>query len=50
MLVGLLPGLGLVVRREYLGNTIRDPDDIERYLHLDLLAAVPRYEEQTTRW
>ena len=27
-------------------NTIRDPEEIERYLHLDLLAAVPRYEEE----
>ncbi len=32
--------------RDYLGNTIRDPEEIERYLHLDLLAAVPRYEEE----
>ena len=44
LLVGLLLGLGLVLVRDYLGNTIRDPEEIERYLHLDLLAAVPRYE------
>ena len=31
--------------RDYLANTIKDPDEIERYLHLDLLAAVPRYDE-----
>jgi succinoglycan biosynthesis transport protein ExoP len=46
MLLGLLAGLGLVLARDYLGNTIRDPEEIERYLHLDLLAAVPRYEEE----
>ncbi|HSD67099.1 MAG TPA: GNVR domain-containing protein, partial [Vicinamibacteria bacterium] len=46
MLVGLLAGLGLLLARDYLGNTIRDPEEIERYLHLDLLAAVPRYEEE----
>jgi capsular exopolysaccharide synthesis family protein len=46
MLVGLLAGLGLVLARDYLGNTIRDPEEVERYLHLDLLAAVPRYEEE----
>ena len=46
MLLGLLAGLGLVLVRDYLGNTIRDPEEIERYLHLDLLAAVPRYEEE----
>jgi succinoglycan biosynthesis transport protein ExoP len=46
LLLGLLAGLGLVLARDYLGNTIRDPEEIERYLHLDLLAAVPRYEEE----
>jgi succinoglycan biosynthesis transport protein ExoP len=45
MLLGLLAGLGLVLARDYLANTIRDPEEVERYLHLDLLAAVPRYEE-----
>jgi capsular exopolysaccharide synthesis family protein len=47
MLLGLVAGLGLVLGRDYLGNTIRDPEEIERYLHLDLLAAVPRYEDES---
>jgi capsular exopolysaccharide synthesis family protein len=46
MLLGLLAGLGLVLVRDYMANTIRDPEEVERYLHLDLLAAVPRYEEE----
>ncbi len=46
MLLGLIAGLGLVLGRDFLGNTIRDPEEIERYLHLDLLAAVPRYAEE----
>jgi len=46
LLIGLLAGLGLVLARDYLANTIRDPEEIERYLHLDLLAAVPRYEAE----
>ena len=41
---GLALGLGLVLLRDFLSNTIRDPEEIERYLHLDLLSAVPRYE------
>jgi capsular exopolysaccharide synthesis family protein len=48
LLLGLVLGLGLVVGRDYLANTIRSPEEIERYLHLDLLAAVPRYEESDT--
>ena len=38
-------GVGLVLGRDFLDNTIKDPEEIERYLHLDLLAAVPRYDE-----
>ena len=34
-----------MVLRDYLDNTFRDPEEVERYLHLDLLAAVPRYDE-----
>jgi polysaccharide biosynthesis transport protein len=45
LLIGLALGVGLVIARDYLGNTIKEPDDVERYLHLDLLASVPRYEE-----
>jgi capsular exopolysaccharide synthesis family protein len=44
LLIGLVVGLGLVVLRDYLANTFRDPEEVERYLHLDLLASVPRYE------
>jgi capsular exopolysaccharide synthesis family protein len=47
MLVGLLGGLGLVFARDFLSNTIRDAEEVERYLHLDLLAAVPRYTDES---
>jgi polysaccharide biosynthesis transport protein len=43
--LGLLAGIGIVVGREYFANTIKNPDEVERYLHLDLLASVPRYDE-----
>lgn len=45
LLVGLALGVGLVLGRDYLDNTIKDPEEIERYLHVDLLAAVPKYDE-----
>ena len=44
LVLGLLLGVGLVLGRDYFDNTIKDPDEVERYLHLDLLAAVPRYD------
>jgi succinoglycan biosynthesis transport protein ExoP len=47
MLLGILGGLGLVLARDFLANTIRDGEEVERYLHLDLLAAVPRYTDDT---
>jgi capsular exopolysaccharide synthesis family protein len=45
MFLGLVLGVGLVLLRDFLANTIKDPEEVERYLHLDLLAAVPRYDE-----
>jgi polysaccharide biosynthesis transport protein len=45
LFAGLLLGIALVVGRDLLGNTIKDPDEIERYLHVDLIASVPRYDE-----
>jgi capsular exopolysaccharide synthesis family protein len=43
--LGLALGIGLVFARDYLDNTIKGPEDVERFLHLDLLAAVPKYDE-----
>jgi capsular exopolysaccharide synthesis family protein len=47
LILGLLAGIGLVLGRDFFDNTIKDPEEMERYLHLDLLAAVPRYDEST---
>ena len=41
--LGLLLGAAYVLLRDHVANTIKDADDVERYLHLDLLAAIPRY-------
>jgi polysaccharide biosynthesis transport protein len=43
-IIGLALGMALVLGRDYLDNTIRDPEEVERYLHVDLLAAVPNHE------
>jgi succinoglycan biosynthesis transport protein ExoP len=48
--LGLMLGVGLVLARDYLDNTIKDPEEIERYLHLDLLAAVPQYDEENVHF
>jgi polysaccharide biosynthesis transport protein len=47
LVLGLLVGVGLVIGRDYFDNTLKHPDEVERYLHLDLLAAVPRYSEES---
>ncbi|HXK10117.1 MAG TPA: polysaccharide biosynthesis tyrosine autokinase [Vicinamibacteria bacterium] len=43
LVVGLLLGAGFVLLRDALDNTLKDAEDIERHLHLELLAAIPRY-------
>jgi succinoglycan biosynthesis transport protein ExoP len=43
LLGGLALGIALVFVRDFFDNTVKDPEEIERYLHLDLLAAVPKF-------
>ena len=43
LLGGLLLGGAFVLLRDALDNTLKDAEDIERHLHLELLAAIPRY-------
>jgi succinoglycan biosynthesis transport protein ExoP len=42
-LVGLVGGLGLAFLREYMDNTVKTPDDIERLAKLPSLAVVPAF-------
>jgi capsular exopolysaccharide synthesis family protein len=45
--LGMFMGVALLLGRDFLDNTIKDPEEVERFLHLDLLATVPRYGEDT---
>ena len=42
LLLGLVLGAAYVLLRDYFGNAIKDAEDVERFLHIDLLAAVPK--------
>jgi polysaccharide biosynthesis transport protein len=42
-IVGLMGGLGLALLCEHLDNTLRTPDEVERYLGLPNLVVVPDY-------
>lgn len=44
LLLGLAFSVSFVLLRDYFDNTLRDPEEIERYLHVELLASVPRYD------
>ncbi len=41
IMVGFIGGVGLALLREYLDNTVKTPDDIERLAQLPSLAVVP---------
>jgi succinoglycan biosynthesis transport protein ExoP len=45
LLAGLLLGAGFVLLRDALDNTIKDADDVERRLHVELLTSIPRYAD-----
>jgi capsular exopolysaccharide synthesis family protein len=42
---GLFLGLGVVFFLDYLDNTIRTPEDVEKYLGLTVIGVVPKMEE-----
>lgn len=44
LLVGLVGGLGLVFFLEYLDDSVKDPDDLERHVRIPLLGPVPILE------
>ena len=44
-LLGLMLSLGLVFLLEYLDNTIKTTDDVEKYLGLAVIGTVPKFEE-----
>lgn len=46
-LVGLMVSLGMVFLLEYLDNTIKTPADIEKYLELPIIGAIPVIDEKT---
>ena len=41
--LGLMLGLGLVFLIEYLDNTIKTPNDVEKYLGLAVIGAIPKF-------
>lgn len=43
ILVGLVGGVGLALLREYMDNTVKNPDDVENLTRLPSLAVVPAF-------
>jgi capsular exopolysaccharide synthesis family protein len=48
LLVGLVGGLGLVFFLEYLDDTVSDPDQLDKYVHVPFLGPVPTLEPKET--
>jgi capsular exopolysaccharide synthesis family protein len=46
LLGGLALGAAFVLVRDALDDTIKDADDVERHLHVELLASIPRYGKE----
>ncbi|MBI4442686.1 MAG: polysaccharide biosynthesis tyrosine autokinase [Acidobacteria bacterium] len=41
LMVGLTMGVGMALLQEYLDNTLKTPDDVQRTLHLPALGVIP---------
>ncbi len=48
LVLGLFLGVGLVLGLDYIDQTIRTPEDVERYLGSEPLVAVPTYTGETS--
>ncbi len=44
--LGLMLGVGLVFLLDYADQTVRTPDDVERYLGLDTLAVIQEFKDE----
>jgi polysaccharide biosynthesis transport protein len=44
MVIGLMGGVGLAFFFEYLDNTVKTPDDLERHFDLPFLGPIPAFE------
>jgi len=45
--LGMMIGLGLIFLLEYLDNSIKTEEDVERYLALPVIGAIPEINENT---
>jgi succinoglycan biosynthesis transport protein ExoP len=46
ILLGLVIGIALAFGREYLDQTLRTEEDVQRYLNLPVLSVIPKSEKQ----
>ncbi|HJS75602.1 MAG TPA: polysaccharide biosynthesis tyrosine autokinase, partial [Vicinamibacteria bacterium] len=44
LMLGLVSGCGFVLLRDYLDNTFKDQEDVEKYLKADCLAIIPKHD------
>lgn len=44
LVLGLLSGCGLILLRDYLDNTLKEQEDIEKHLRTDCLAIIPKHD------
>lgn len=48
--IGLMLGIGLAFLMEYIDNTIKTPEDVEKILELPVLGSIATIEEQKNEW
>lgn len=49
LILGLLLGVGLVLALDFLDHSLRTPEQVERYLGLEALTAVPKLKDENRR-
>jgi capsular polysaccharide biosynthesis protein len=44
-MIGIMTGMGVIFLIEYLDNTIKTPEDVQHYLGLPVMGAIPSFDE-----
>jgi capsular polysaccharide biosynthesis protein len=42
--IGLMVGIGIIIAAEYFDNTIKNAEDVQKYLGLSILGEIPAFE------
>lgn len=50
IVLGVMLGVGIAFLLEFMDNTIKDSDDVQKYIGIPVVGAIPKYRKYRRRW